>query len=153
MKNKFYVFTMMSALFLFGCGDKNTAEETETAVQTPVATEQENTNEETNASNEEKSTTDSQSEAGMKETEKKVEVETVITPEKAEEVVQNIVETAQEDKIVNDIKIDESKKDVTANITFNEDVTKEERGAFLFNYMLFLEKQYPDQEVKINIEK
>ena len=136
---------MMSALFLVGCADKNTSEETESASQTPVATEQENTAEETGATNEEQPATDSQS--------KESAPVKVITPEKAEEVIQSIVETAQEDKIVNNVKIDESKKEVTANITFNDEVTNEERGAFLFNYMLFLEKQYPDQEVKINIEE
>ncbi|MEK4384783.1 hypothetical protein MKZ25_03155 [Solibacillus sp. FSL W7-1464] len=148
MKKIVYMLAVCSALLLFGCSENKASEETESVTQAPDVNEQEDTIEETTKENttagEEQPSTNSQAEEKT--------TETVITPEKAEEVVQNIIETAQEDKVVNDIKIDESKEEVTANITFNKEVSEQERGTFLFNYMLFLEKQYPDQEVKINIE-
>ncbi|BAK17766.1 lipoprotein NlpI [Solibacillus silvestris StLB046] len=143
MKKIVYVFTVCSALLLFGCTEEKSSEETEPVTQVPVANEK--GTEENSSLREEQTSTDGQSEQN--------ETEKVITPKKAEEVVQNIVETAQEDQVVNDIKIDNSKDEVIANITFNEEVSDKERGSFLFNYMLFLEKQYPEQEVKINIEE
>lgn len=139
MKKLAYLFTICSAI-LIGCTDEKASNETDDTQQVALTNEQE-----TGSTSEEQSP----AEEGIKTD----TPEKVITPKKAEEVLHDLVQTAQKDNVVKNVKIDNHKDKVTANITFNEEISDEERGIFLLNYMLFLEKQYPDQEVKVNIEE
>ena len=144
MKKLAYLFTICSAM-LIGCTDEKASNETDNAQQTPLTTEQQTVTQEKSSTSEQPSSTE--------ESAKTDTADQVITPDQAEEVLQNIVETAQQDNVVKDVIIENQQDEITANITFDEKISDEERGTFLFNYMLFLEKQYPDQEVKVNIEE
>jgi len=139
MKKLIYLFTICSAI-LIGCADEKASNETEDVQQVASTDEQQ-----TSSASEEQSSAEESIETDT--------AEEVITPEKAEEVLQSLVQTAQKDNVVKNVKIDDHKDEITANITFDEEISDEERGIFLFNYMLFLEKQYPGQEVKVNIEE
>ena len=144
MKKLFYLFTICSAM-LIGCTDEKASNETKDAQQTPLTTEQQPVTQEKSSTSEQPSSTEESSETDT--------AEQVITPDQAEEALQTIVETAQKDNVVKDIKIEDQQDEITANITFDEKISDEERGIFLLNYMLFLEQQYPDQEIKVNIEE
>lgn len=76
-----------------------------------------------------------------------------ITPKDAKKVVDNLVETAKKDALVDKVIIVEKDDQVNVQIKFPEDVSEQERGAFLFNYSLFIEQQYTDQEIKYSIEE
>ena len=144
MKKLVYLFTICSAM-LIGCADEKTSTEIQDVQQAPLTNEQEKATEENNSTSEEQSSSKENIEVDK--------AEQVIPPEKAEEVLQDLVQTAQKDNVVKNVKIDDQKDEVTANITFNEEISDEERGMFLFNYTIFLKTTYPDQEVKVNIEE
>lgn len=74
-----------------------------------------------------------------------------ITQEEAKKVVNSLVDKAKEDALIEEIVVEEKEKEVNVQIKFPEDVSEQDRGSFLFNYMIFIEKQYPDQEIKYSV--
>lgn len=86
-------------------------------------------------------------------TDASTEDEFAITQEEAKEVVDNLVETAKKDALVDDVIIEEKDNQVNVEIKFPEEATEEDRGMFLFNYMLFVEQQYPEKEIKYSIDE
>ena len=76
-----------------------------------------------------------------------------ITQEDAKKVVTNLVETAKKDALVDDVVIEEKDHEVNVQIKFPEDISDQERGTFLFNYMLFIEQQYPEKEIKYSVDQ
>lgn len=78
---------------------------------------------------------------------------TQLTPEAAKEQVEKVTTTAKEDNVIQKAEIKEVDKEVTAHITFNEDVTEDAKNTFIFNYSLLAQQQYPDQTIKFEIEE
>ena len=86
-------------------------------------------------------------------TDASTEEEFKITQEEAKKVVDNLVETAKKDALVDDVIIEEKDEQVNVEIKFPEGISDQERGKFLFNYMLFVEKQYPEKEIKYSVDE
>ena len=100
---------------------------------------------------------DSNKEASVAETVETTDTSTEpkqeITQEDAKKVVNNLVETAKKDALVDNVVVEEKDNEVNVQIKFPEGISDQERDTFLFNYSLLIQHQYPEKEIKYSVDE